>query len=120
MKYITIAAALLASAPALATDDHHHRPQPPRAANNSSSSASNNSSTSTSSSNSSSGASSTGGDSNVRINNTSTLENKDVLQVPGIVAPVPRGFVPVMSVYGQLDYQQRGTVGAQISIPLAR
>lgn len=40
--------------------------------------------------------------------------------VPDIVGPVPRGYVPVLSVYGGLDYLQRGTVGAQLSIPLAR
>lgn len=40
--------------------------------------------------------------------------------IPDMVGPVPRGYVPVLSFYGQLDYQQRGAVGAQVSIPLAR
>lgn len=39
--------------------------------------------------------------------------------IPDIPGPVPRGYVPVLSLYSQ--YDQRGPVfGAQVSIPLAR
>lgn len=54
------------------------------------------------------------------VNTTNSTEIYYPQTVPNIVGPVPRGSVPVLSVYGQMDYQQRGTYGAQISIPLAR
>lgn len=53
--------------------------------------------------------------SDIEVKNNTTYNS-----IPNVVGPVPRGFVPVLSVYGQMDYQQRGTYGAQISIPLAR
>lgn len=62
------------------------------------------------------GGSSSSATTNVNVNNETNYPQN----VPDMVGPVPRGYVPVFSVYGQMDYQQRGTVGAQLSIPLAR
>lgn len=39
--------------------------------------------------------------------------------VPAIAGPVPKGYVPTFSLYGQLDADQQGVYGAQLSIPLA-
>lgn len=54
--------------------------------------------------------------SNPSVNNTNNINYPQ--QVPNIVGPVPRDSVPVLSIYGQLDDEQKGVYGAQISFPL--
>lgn len=132
-QLIILPIALLASLPAIATPHHSHHPKP--AAPATATAASNSNSSSTSDSNSSSTSNSSTTTTNTLNNNnaptntytprTSTTNSNTTninypQVVPNMVGPVPRGYVPVLSVYGQLDYQQRGVYGAQISIPLAR
>lgn len=50
------------------------------------------------------------------VNNTNNINYPQ--QVPNIVGPVAPGSVPVFSIYGQLDHEQKGVYGAQLSIPL--
>ena len=115
MKKLISLAIAFAVSPAIASPHHHHT----HPAQSSSTSSADNSLTN----NVNGGAGGQGGvggkggssSNSVDIENNSTYNS-----IPNIVGPVPRGFVPVLSFYGQMDYQQRGTYGAQISIPLAR
>lgn len=54
--------------------------------------------------------------SGANVNNANNINYPQ--QVPNIVGPVPRNYVPVLSIYGQLDNEQKGVYGAQISFPL--
>lgn len=115
MKSIFITAVcLFAAAPAMA-HHHGHHPNPAPTAAATGGNATGGSATGGSATNTSVNTPQ-GGASNVKLNNEIYYPQS----VPDLVSPVPRGYVPVLSVYGQLDYQQRGTVGAQVSIPLAR
>lgn len=106
--------ALSLSAPAYATPHHGH----PHPAPVSSATAEGGNVTNTVTNSAQGGAAGDGG--TARVKNSVSVENK--LQhspVPDVPGPVPRGFVPVLSVYGQMD-NQGPVYGAQISIPLAR
>lgn len=54
--------------------------------------------------------------SGTNVNNANNINYPQ--QVPNIVGPVPPNYVPVLSIYGQLDNEQKGVYGAQISFPL--
>lgn len=120
MKQLTITAiAILIANPAFATPRNHH-PQPTPATASATANPINNTNSSANSSSNSS-ASTTNSNSYRPATTNSNTTNIDYPQVvPNIAGPVPRGYVPVLSVYGQLDHEQRGVYGAQISIPLAR
>ena len=120
---IVIPAAVLLAGPAFSTPHHPHLQQTPatataNTASNANSDASSNSSSSASTTNNNAPTNTYQPRTTTTNSNTTNFNYPQV--VPNMVGPVPRGSVPVLSVYGQLDYQQRGVYGAQISIPLAR
>lgn len=113
MKFALLATAaiFLTATPALA---HNHQPRPVPAPDLSNS----NTNTNTNNLSPQGGAGGLGGNAKASpsVNNTNNINYPQ--QVPNIVGPVAPGSVPVFSIYGQLDHEQKGVYGAQLSIPL--
>lgn len=109
LTYFAAAALIIAAQPAFATE-YHHKPAPTPVQNNTNSNTNNLSPQG--------GAGGAGGNSksSPSVNNTNNINYPQ--QVPNIVGPVAPGSVPVFSIYGQLDHEQKGVYGAQLSIPL--